>query len=686
MKPCRILVVEDEAIVAMDISQRLKSLGYELAGRTGTGEEAVELAGKEHPDLVLMDIHLQGTMDGIDAAVTIRQQHGLPVIFLTAYSEETTLERAKQAEPYGYILKPFDDRELKSTIEIALHKHGVDRELHRMNRLYDVLSQVNQAVVRATSREELFTSVCQHLVERGGADLAWIAWVEPGLTTPRPIAAWGAPLESVPTGFGNPSRAIREGTSFTCNSCSDSNCPFPGSTTPASFGYQSCGSFPIRYQGSVCGVLNLCLQQPDFFRDRETSLLEEVVMDLSFAIDKLAGDSQRKLAEEERSRMEAQLRQAQKMEALGTLAGGIAHDFNNILAVIIGYTEFILMRAQETSQTEAELREVLAAANRARDLVQQILTFSRVSEQEKKPVQASLIVKEALKMLRASLPSTIQIDQQVYSNAIVMGDPTQIHQVIMNLCTNAAHALQDRTGTLRVTLDETFLTPDDITRYSSMAPGPYLRLAVSDTGTGIDPDIRERIFDPFFTTKEQGVGTGLGLAVVHGIVKSHGGAIDVESTLGIGSTFTVLLPILPKTAVPDIMPSTPLPRGSERILVVDDEPSLVAIVKLLLEDLGYIVECRTSSLEALELFHIRYHDAPFDLVITDMTMPQMTGIELAEQLHALQPELPILLCTGFSDKLISADVQHHGITELLIKPIKAATLAKLVRQALAREG
>ena len=386
-------------------------------------------------------------------------------------------------------------------------------------------------------------------------------------------------------------------------------------------------------------------------------------------------------AEEERRGAETQLRQAQKMEALGTLAGGIAHDFNNILGVIFGYTELARWSIPDNLRAKEQLDEVLKAASRAKDLVQQILAFSRQGEKEKRPVQVSLIFKEALKMLRATIPSTIDISSDIGSRSTVLGDPTQIHQILMNLCTNAVHAIHNQGGTLEVTLADVFLEPKVGDRYSDLQGGLHVQLTVKDSGHGIDPAIMDRIFDPFFTTKKAGVGTGLGLAVVHGIVKGHGGVIEVESERGKGTIFKVLLPAAESPGASDVVETT-LARGHERILVVDDEAGLAAAMGHMLESLGYETLCRTSSPEALETFLKQPGNKPFDLVITDMTMPSMTGLGFARELLRLKPGLPIIICTGFSEHIGPERIEKLGIKGFLMKPVTLRDLAVLVRKVL----
>lgn len=991
MKPARILIVEDEPVVSLEIFERLQALGFEPTGRAMTGEEALAAAGEQCPDLVLMDIHLGGEMDGIETAVAIRRTCRTPVVFLTAYSEDETLDRAKRAEPYGYILKPFEDRDLKTSIEMALSRHGSDLEIRRLNRLYDVLSQVNQTIVRVQSPEELFQAVCRLLVERGEVDLAWIGRFDAASFRIEPVEYFGEDrgflrkagfyADEWPERWGTPGKAVREGMPSVCNECGDTACPYPRSVKPGQFAFQSCGSFPLRFQGTIWGTLNIAVSDPGYFRSREIHLLEETAMDISFALDKIEGDArrkeveelalrqnsvlsginrifrealsthgeeelggkciavaeeltgspmgfmaklsaegwlkdiamsdgamaacnvtdstghrlrltdtevrsiygsviqrgkafytndppnhpdsiglppghpplkaflgaplksedrtlgmialgnrvdgygseqilalesivpaivesfsrkqaerelakskaqfqaifnsisdaivftdtdrnillvnpaftamfgyeaeevlgrstesfypdsrayeqagrghfhlgdfpdgslfeavfrhkngsliptesvavqvkdargkivgllgvhrditQRKKMEEERAFVEAQLRQAQKMEALGTLAGGIAHDFNNILGIIMGYTEMALMEMD--GKVKGDFQEVIKASHRARDLVSQILAFSRQTEQEMRPLQIGPIVKEAVKMLRAALPSTIEIKCHVNSEASILGDPSRIHQVLMNLCTNAAHAMQEAGGTLEVRLEDVYYDAGSIPPNSGLRPGAYVRLTVGDTGHGIDPAVRERIFDPFFTTKGQGVGTGLGLSVVHGIVHSHGGTVQVESLPGRGATFSVFLPVSDEIERTSPANSISLPGGTERVLVVDDEPALAKAMSLMLQKLGYEVTVKTSGAEALKAVLEQPEDQRFDLVITDLTMPHVTGLELAGELVRLDPPPAILLCTGFSDRLDPEKVKPLGIQGFLMKPMELQDLAGTVRNIL----
>ena len=1047
MNQPRILVVEDEAIVTMEIEERLTAMGYEVAGVASSGEQALFFTREHRPDLVLMDIRLEGDMDGISAAEQIRDRFQVPVIFLTAYSEDSTLERAKRSEPYGYLLKPFNDRELKSTMEIALYRRRAEEELRRMNRLYNLLSQVNQAIVRIDTRQELLETVCRLLVERGAVDLAWVGCLVPGTSRLQPIATFGSHGETV---FAQSSFEAQ---------------PYPGRVIikgeSESPGFKSCASFPLWLQAENFGALNICVRKPGFFREKEIQLLEEVAADISFALDKIEGDrrrkhaeksladseqrmrlfiehapaslamfdremrylsvsnrwlgnynldgrdltglshyevfpdlpeewkkahrralagevviadedrfervdgsvhwlmwevrpwrdsngdiggivifteniterkrrekelerlfeqnkrildaagegivgldgkgrttfanraaleilgyesheligaslhelthhhrsdgrpypegecptystlkagvpvrirdemlwrkdgtgfpaaysatpivedgkvsgavvtfrditlrmkaldalreseekyrnifenavegifqttsegrfvsvnptlanmcgfkspgdmvssvvdianqiyinpesraqfktiletdgiarnfetqirrtdgrllwvsinaravrdghgnllcyegtiediSERKRLEEERAMAESQLRQAQKLEALGTLAGGVAHDFNNILSIIMGYAELSRMDAEPGSGISQNLQEILTASARARELVKQILAFSRRSEHQKLSLRLDVIVKEAMKILRPSLPSTIEIKTEVLGKSTVLADPTQMHQVLMNLCTNAAHSMRDNGGVLEVRLRDIVLAAEDIRPLENLKPGRYIELTVKDTGHGVDPGIIGSIFDPFFTTKELGEGTGLGLSVVHGIVKSYAGAINVESTVGKGTAFTVLIPAI-ETATERNVEATaaPLSRGQERVLVVDDEPALAEMVRTMLARLGYEAVSCTNGTEALKTFK----EKSFDLVVTDMTMPHLTGEDLAGEIYKLRPEVPVILMTGFSEKIDAEKAKRLGIKGFLMKPVVMNNLAALIRR------
>jgi PAS domain S-box-containing protein len=393
--------------------------------------------------------------------------------------------------------------------------------------------------------------------------------------------------------------------------------------------------------------------------------------------------TERKQAEEAKLKLEAQLRQAQKMEAVGTLAGGIAHDFNNILGAIIGYGEMIQMFHKSVDpKVRRDVDEILRAAFRAKDLVQQILTFSRRADQDRKPMQLQMIIKESIKFLRATLPSTIEIRQYLDPEVgPVLADPTQMQQVVMNLCTNAGHALREKGGILEIRLTEEVVGGKSEKETLGLAPGVYVRLTVRDNGHGIPQEILERIFDPYFTTKETGEGTGLGLAVVEGIVQNHGGAITAESELGVGTAFHVLIPMVERSENTFPMgPPKQIPEGRGRVLFVDDEAALADLGLVILKNLGYEVEAFTSSTAALEKF--LQNPQGYDLAVVDLTMPQMTGVQLARELLQIREDLPIILSSGFGDKIPHDKVIEMGIREVIIKPWSVQALAETIKKVL----
>ncbi len=445
-------------------------------------------------------------------------------------------------------------------------------------------------------------------------------------------------------------------------------------------------SFLLFYKAMVAAVLKDPYQK--LFRDlkeQEEALRrahDELELRVEARTEELR-EAYEKLKEEttERERAESRLRQAQKMEALGTLTGGIAHDFNNILAAMIGFTELIKDDLPPGNPHERFINRVLQAGLRGRDLIKQMLTFSRRSEQEKKPFMLSSITNETVKLLRASTPSTISIKLSIESESgLILGDPVQIQQVIMNLCTNAAYAMQEKGGDLEITLRDFSVSASGV-NHQGIKPGLYMQLVVRDTGVGISRDVVDRIFDPFFTTKRMGEGTGLGLSMVMGIVKQSNGYITVESEPGKGSAFTVSFPkVTEKLMVDAAAEDEQVPTGSEHILFVDDELPLVEMGEELLAGLGYQVTCRTSSREALAL--VKEDPSRFNLVITDQTMPDISGLELAREILSVRPDMPVILCTGFSHLANAESAKTAGIKGFLMKPLTKSEISKVIRKTL----
>jgi PAS domain S-box-containing protein len=377
--------------------------------------------------------------------------------------------------------------------------------------------------------------------------------------------------------------------------------------------------------------------------------------------------------------LEKDLRQAHKMEAIGTLAGGIAHDFNNILSGILGYAEIALMKLPTGINPTEYLYQVMKAANRAKELVHQILTFSRLTESEQRPVKLEPIIEEVCNLMRASLPTTIDIDKNIQSKATIMADPVQIHQVVMNLCTNAGQAMKTKGGQLSITLTDTILTQAFADKHHAIVPGDFVCISIADTGEGIAPEIMDRIFDPFFSTKSKTEGTGLGLSVVHGIVSKLAGVIEVASSPQ-GTRFEVYLPIIEEFPAPVHSEVVLIPRGTESIVLIDDEDFQVDIGTQMLQSMGYAVTGFCNSTQALK--YILDNPHAVDLVLTDMTMPHITGTALANQLLKAIPHLPIILCTGYSDQVTPEKALSMGIRGFVFKPVIMKDMAQKVREVL----
>ncbi len=409
---------------------------------------------------------------------------------------------------------------------------------------------------------------------------------------------------------------------------------------------------------------------------------DELIIRVENAVRNKRSKDEKRVIQSEKKQLEHQLRQSQKMEAIGTLAGGMAHDFNNTLGIIIGNTELAMRSTPKDNTIRQYLNNIITASCRAEEMVSRLLSFSRYSDVEKKPIDLILSIDESLKLLRSSLPSDIEIKKNFPdSQLVIMGDQTQINQVMINLCTNSAHAMNGSGGVLEVSITTKVMGIDPITSFSDLPHGRYAELTISDTGHGIPNDIIKRVFDPYFTTKEPGKGTGMGLAVVHGIIKNHGGAIKVESMVGAGTRVTVYLPVI--DAVLDnkpVMDVECIPGGKETILLVDDEYMIADTMKIMMEQLGYKVKAFTESSRALEVFE--NNPDLFDLVITDMTMPKMTGDLLAIKIQEIREKIPVIICTGFNNKVDPAAIKSKGICKILTKPVRTTTLAKTLKDIL----
>ncbi len=389
---------------------------------------------------------------------------------------------------------------------------------------------------------------------------------------------------------------------------------------------------------------------------------------------------------EDRKKQADQLLHSHRMEAIGSLASGIAHDFNNILTGIFGYTELAILSKTDPQKLDEYLEEIYISGQRAKKLISQIQTFSKKHKSQKKPIQVASVVNEVLTLLKSSLPSTINITQNLQSTALIHADPTQLHQIILNLCTNSSHAMEDNKGTLSINLEDIVFNSSQIVGKHRLEAGKYIKLAITDTGHGIDPEITKHIFDPYFTTKAQGKGTGLGLAMVQGIVDSHGGAIEVQSQRDQGTTFTIYLPEIEPQEMPhDESNALPQPQenlvgGNETIMMIDDEAAIISSLSTILRRFGYTVHTFTEPTQALAAFS--QNPEMYDLILTDMTMPKLTGAELTKQIHQKRPDIPIIITTGNTDTINRENAASLGISDYCAKPTSMQTLLTSVRQAL----
>ena len=448
-------------------------------------------------------------------------------------------------------------------------------------------------------------------------------------------------------------------------------------------GYESMALIPLRSGDRTIGLLQLNYRRRDMFTREMVEFFEGLGNSIGLALSRKLAEEERLQAAEKRRRLEHQLRQSQKMEAIGVLAGGIAHDFNNLLHGIMGYTQFVLDTLPEGDRNIEYLNAVLTGGEQAADLIKQIRTFSRQAERVRKPLHLHIVVRETLKLLRGSLPSTITIRENLglYCD-VVLADPVQIKQVVMNLGTNAYNAMRADGGKLEVSLDQIRLDHRTAPKLDGLGLGPHVRLTVRDSGRGMDRETVDHIFEPYFTTGETTGGTGLGLAVVHGIVKSHDAAITVDSQPGRGTTFRIYFPVC---ATPDTeqvieIPDEHLIRGSERILFVDDEETHVRLARIGLGSLGYSIVACTSPDEAFELF--KKEPKSYDLVITDLAMPKVSGLQFAEKLRKVRSKIPILLCTGLAERIDEQRARRAGIGRCIMKPVTYPEIARAIREML----
>ena len=639
---------------------------------TALGEVEKSLSQKDPYAIALIDVHLNKHgegMAGVELAEAIRKQdEHIEIVLL---SEEVSVplkeinKRILPPEKLLYVQKPFQSAELKQIAASLCSKRELENRLYELNQTLATKIEARTAELNAANRR-LRLDISKRasvLRELQISEQRYRMLFEKDITGNFAADGDGLILDCNQTFadlFGFESTDNAHGADI-FKLWAVMGAPEPLIETLGHNDRVMNKEMVLRRRG----VERHLLANFDTVRDLDGTLTEVrgYIFDMS-----------------EPKRLEEQLRQSQKMEALGTLAGGIAHDFNNILGVILGYSEIIESSAEPDSGLERRVQEISRAGKRARDLVNQILNFSRQGPQERHPLSLSPLIKEALKLLRSSMPTNVEIISRVETDQDnILADPTQIHQIMLNLCGNASHAMQETGGTLTVTLadvtdDDDIVPPAELGR-----PQRFVRLSVEDTGGGIDTEVVARIFDPFFTTKKQGEGTGMGLAMVHGIVKRHDGYMELDNQPGQGAAFHVFLPKTSQLERPVAEAAAELVFHQGRILFVDDEKPLTDIGQEMLESCGFEVVTRTSSIEALEAFKFRPRD--YDLVITDQTMPNMTGMELAREILKIRADMPIILCTGFSDAVSYDRLRDLGIGDFIMKPIlKHDLIASISRQ------
>ncbi len=643
--PSRILVVEDEAIIAEEIQDRLARLKFDVVGVEDTGPQAIEAVRRHQPDLVLMDIRLKGKMDGIQTAEEIRKQANVPIVYLTAHSDSATLQRAKETAPLGYVLKPIHERELEVAIELAMHRHTLETRLRESESRYAVTLQSIGDAVLATDAVGRIT---------------FLNRVAESLTGWRSDEAKGMLAGEI---FAVVDEVSRE--------------PIPN---------------PISRCLDTAETVRLTAAALLLARDGNAVPIDDSAApilgsdgDLLGAVVAFRDIRDRRQAENALLKAETQLRQAQKLEAVGQLAGGVAHDFNNFLTAINGYCELLLQTAMLDENSTRMVRRIFEVSERSAQLTRQLLAFSRQQKLSPRAIDLNRLIEHSNMLLRRLIDENIAIKLSLARDLpTVIADPVQIEQIIMNLVVNARDAMPNG-GTLRIETSSMMVSEPLIGPRAEMEMGQYIQIAISDTGVGMDAATQERIFEPFFTTKERGKGTGLGLATVYGIVKQSGGFIYVYSEVGHGSVFKIFLPAaLNQTA--SVVPAETVaarPHGNETILLVEDNESVRQATAEAIQAFGFQVIAAQDADEALELVGGR--TLKIDILVSDVVMPGLSGPAFAEELLKIMPDIPVLFISGYTDSSFEPAIKRIPGAELLQKPFVPIQLAGRIREILDRQ-
>lgn len=664
----KILVVEDTDDSRVMLVDLVGTQGYGVESATN-GVEALEKIRIAPPDIIISDI-LMPEMDGFELCRTVKkdpQFKKIPFLFYTAtYTDPSDQKLALSMGATRFIIKPEDPAKLLKIIAevIAEYKKYDFENLNEQPMENGVfIKQHMDAVSKKLSKKLIELEEQKEKLEK--SEKKYRTMME-SITDAVYICSADRKIT-----YLNPAMKKRLGRDATGEICYkalhglDDQCEW-------------CVFDVLKPEGSIVSEIFSPLDNRTYrmnsmpiYQDDNSVSKMAIFQDITDYLE----------AVNEIKKSQKLLAQAQKLESLGSLAGGIAHDFNNILTPIIGMSELLVEEFKPDSERYEDVLEILNAGNRGKDLVKQILAFSRQSEQQKSPVRIQKVLKEVVKLCRSTIPSNIELISDIHMDCgSVFGDSTQFHQIAMNLITNAYHAVEQTNGKISIQLKETELHPHEVF-VQNLDPGKYVLFSVSDNGCGIKPSHLDQIFEPYFSTKEKGKGTGLGLAVVYGLIKNHGGEIKVYSEIDQGTTFNIFLPVMDKPSK-DLAPdaSKELPTGTERILLVDDEDSIVRLEKLILKRLGYKVTSHASSIEALNMFQSNPEE--FDLVITDMTMPNMTGDVLAKKLNEIRSDIPVIICTGFSEKMNQGKAVSIGIKGFLMKPVVRSEMAKTVRKVL----